>query len=171
MRNLFICLIIFSFKILENSLSTLRIIVVANGKKLLGAILQGIIALVWVFSTTLVVTNLKESPYKVIAFVLGSLIGSYIGSIIEEYIAMGDNLVTAIVNKNKSFDVVCALKKQGYNSIILNGKDYNKQTDILMIMVKRKKKGCVIKLIKNMDRSSIIIVENAYAMDNNYFNK
>ena len=49
-------------------LATLRIIVVANGKKLLGAILQGLVALVWVCITGVVVTNILENPFKIIAF-------------------------------------------------------------------------------------------------------
>ena len=37
---------IFISKVLENTFATLRLIVVANGKKLLGAILQLIVALI-----------------------------------------------------------------------------------------------------------------------------
>ena len=40
-------LLIFISKIIENALATLRLIVVANGKKILGAVLQFCIALVW----------------------------------------------------------------------------------------------------------------------------
>lgn len=89
-------LIIFIFKIVENSLSTLRIIVVANNKKLLGAILQGIISLIWIFSTGLVVINIQKDPLKIIAFTSGSIIGSYIGSIIEEKIENKTNKINKI---------------------------------------------------------------------------
>ena len=80
--KILIYILIFIFKIIENTLSTLRIIVVANGKKLLGAILQGIVSIVWVISTSLVVINIQKDPLKIISFTLGALIGSYIGSII-----------------------------------------------------------------------------------------
>ena len=73
---------IFIAKVIENALSTLRLIVVAKGKKVLGAILQFIIAFVWVITTGIVVTNVKDDPLKIVFFALGSLIGSYIGSVI-----------------------------------------------------------------------------------------
>lgn len=167
--NLFIYLIIFIFKVTENTLSTLRIIVVANGKKLLGAILQGLIALVWAFSTGLVVVDVLKDPLKVVAFTLGSLIGSYVGSLIEEKIAMGTNMLTVVVDKCFSNKIAKALKKQKYEVIVLNGKRKDELKNVLLIMVKRKKRHDVIKLIKNIDDCSTIIIENAYTF--NYFNK
>lgn len=166
--NILIYFIIFIFKVTENTLSTLRIIVVANGKKLLGAILQGMIALVWAFSTGLVVVDVLKDPFKVIAFTFGSLIGSYIGSLIEEKIAMGTNMLTAVVDKNLSNKIIKALKKQKHEVVVLNGKRKDELKNILIIMVKRKKRQDVIKLIKNIDYNSTIIVESAFTFD--YFN-
>jgi len=82
--NILIYLLIFIFKVIENTLSTLRIIVIADKKKLLGAILQAAVSLVWVISTSLVVINIQKNPFKIISFTLGALIGSYLGSLIEE---------------------------------------------------------------------------------------
>ena len=53
-------LIIFLLKIVENTIATLRLIIVANGKKLLGAVLNFIMSIVWVISTSLVVQNFKN---------------------------------------------------------------------------------------------------------------
>ena len=75
-----IYIFIFISKIIENALATLRFIVVANGKKLLGAFLNGIIALIWIFVTGIVIINVKEDPIKIIMFCLGSIVGSYLGS-------------------------------------------------------------------------------------------
>ena len=119
---MFIYFLIFVFKVLENTLSTLRIIVVANGRKLLGSILQGVIALVWAFSTGLVVVDVLKDPFKVVSFTLGSLVGSYIGSLIEEKIAMGTNMLTAVIDKSYSSKIIRSLKKQKYDVIVLNGK-------------------------------------------------
>lgn len=158
---MFIYFLIFIFKVLENTLSTLRIIVVANGRKLLGALLQGVIALVWAFSTSLVVIDVLKDPFKIVSFTFGSLVGSYIGSLIEEKIAMGTNMLTAVVDKCCTSKVVGALRKQKYEVIILNGKRKDELKNVLFIMVKRKKRNDVIKLINNIDSSSIIIIENA----------
>ena len=94
--NIILYLIIFLAKTIELALGTLRLIVVANGKKKLGAILQGVIAVGWIYITGIVVTNINKDPLKVIAFALGSLFGSYIGSLIEEKMAMGSNMLIPV---------------------------------------------------------------------------
>ncbi len=165
--NILIYLLIFTFKVIENTLSTLRIIVVSNGKKLLGAILQGIVSIVWVISTSLVVINIQKDPFKIISFTLGALIGSYIGSIIEEKIALGTNMITTIINKNLTKKITYALKKQKHEAIIINGKNIYEQKDILIIITKRKQNQNIIKLIKNIDNGATIIIENAYTNEAN----
>lgn len=67
-------------------LSTVRIIVIAKNKKILGAILNGLISLVWIFSTSMVISNINKNIFKIISFCLGAIIGSYLGSIIENRI-------------------------------------------------------------------------------------
>lgn len=79
-----IYILIFIFKLIENTLSTLRIIIVGQGKKLLGSILQTIVTLIWTISAGLTIIDFKNDYFKIIIFCLGSGIGSYLGSFIEE---------------------------------------------------------------------------------------
>lgn len=68
--------------------------------KKLGAILQGIVALVWIFVTGVVIVDVGKDPIKVIFFCLGTIIGSYLGSLLEEKLAIGNNnLICIISNK------------------------------------------------------------------------
>lgn len=150
--NLGLYFLIFISKVIENGLSTLRLIVVANGKKILGAFLQFVISLVWVMVTGVVVTNLLSDPLKVVFFALGSLVGSYVGSIIEEKIALGDILINCITDNIKVNDYV---KSLGYNTTTL--KSDNK--GILLFIIPRKKKEEVINNIKLIDKDILIFSE------------
>ncbi len=140
-----IYLFIFICKILENSIGTLRLIIVSNGKKLEGAILNFILSLIWIISTSLVVLN--NNIYKILIFAIGSLIGSYIGSLLEEKIALGNNMLFVVSKKYKKI-------KNIENTYLIN-------KDILMIMVKRKKRKEIIDKILNIDNKAIIISESA----------
>ena len=79
-----IYILIFICKIIENTLSTLRIIILSKGRKKLGAILQGIVATIWIFSARIIILNINDDIMKIFAFIIGSIIGSYVGSLIEE---------------------------------------------------------------------------------------
>ena len=131
--------IIFISKIIENTLSTLRLIVVAKGKKIFGAILQFIIAFVWVITTGIVVVNIKDDPLKVVFFALGSLIGSYLGSFIEERIALGEDMLTVITNDNSSNEII--EKLSSYNYPVYKLKSENKNTFILLVMSHKKNRS------------------------------
>lgn len=138
-------LFIFICKLLENSIATLRLIIVSNGKKIEGAILNFILSFIWIISTSLVVLN--NNIYKILIFAIGSLIGSYIGSILEEKIALGNNMLFIISKKYKKISKL-------ENTYLIN-------KDILMIMVKRKKRKELIDEILNIDHNAIIISESA----------
>ena len=144
MVNYMIYLFIFICKILENSIATLRLIIVSNGKKIEGAIINFILSFIWIISTSLVVLN--NNIYKILIFAIGSLIGSYIGSILEEKIALGNNMLFII---SKEYKKISKLE----NTYLIN-------KDILIIMVKRKKRKEIIDKILNIDNKAIIISES-----------
>lgn len=167
---MFLYIIIFLSKVVENMLATLRIIVVANGKKLLGAILQGLVALVWVCITGVVVTNILENPFKIIAFALGSMVGSYLGGVLEEKIAIGKKLLLIIINDNNEEKIVKKIRENNFavTSTIGKGKDNNKA--ILFSMIPRKQVKSIIKIIKSIDTDALIISQNAFNIYGGYIN-
>lgn len=153
--------IIFITKIIENSLGTLRVIVVSNGKKWVGAILNGIISIIWVIGTSMVLIDVTKDPIKILFFCLGSTFGSYLGSIMEEKMALGNNLIMSIVEFNLGEVISKELRKEKYavTSFIGNGKDNLKS--ILMVMTPRKKTHDCVSLISSIDSSAMIISEYA----------
>ena len=140
-------IIIFILKILENALGTLRLIIVSNGKKLEGAILNFLLAIVWVISTSMVVIN--NDILKILVFALGSLIGSYIGSLIEEKIALGNNILFVV---SKKFEQI-KNNIVDYDSYVIN-------KNILIIMVSRKKRKSVIDVVLKIDNNAKIFSES-----------
>lgn len=144
---MFIYLGIFFFKIMGDALATLRIILVANGKKVLGAILQFIIALLWVIVTGSVIIDVKDDPLKVLFFAMGSLVGSFLGSILEEKLALGDNLL--LIKSNNIMDIK---KYLNYDYYFINDK-------VMGILIKRKKRNIIINKIKKIDDGAYVIAQ------------
>lgn len=153
---------IFVSKIIENTLSTLRLIVVTSGKKKLGALLNGLVALSWIFVTGIVIIDVQKAPLKIVFFCLGSIVGSYLGSIIEEKIAIGTNMLICIINKK----IEQSLKSKLINYNIITTNEKNKNLSILFIILKRKEINKISKLIKSMDNNSIIISEKIKNISN-----
>lgn len=153
--------LIFFSKVIENALATLRLIVVANGKKWLGAILQFCIALVWVLVTGIVVVNIRKDPLKIVFFAFGSFIGSYVGSVIEEKMAMGNNMVLVIIDRSLEALITSSIRLEGYQVTVMDGKGLKEEKSILLSMVPRKKRKHLVSIIKEYDKNALIIAEVA----------
>ena len=157
-----IYLAIFFSKIIENAVGTLRLIVVANGKKKLGAFLQGVVALVWIFGTGIVIVDINKDVFKIVIFVIGSIVGSYLGSIIEEKIALGSNMLICITKEK--FENLIKNELNNYQITTICEKDNN--YSVLLIVLKRKEIGKISKILKKIDKEIIIISEKAKTLNN-----
>lgn len=149
-------LLVFIFKIVENTINTLRIIVISNNKKILGAILLGVTSLIWIITTSIVI--MRNNILEIIFFVLGSIIGSYLGSFIEEKIALGNCLITVITDNNYTDDIT---KKISNKMSIIN----NKNEDVLMIISSRKERSSLVEIIKKINDKAIIMSERIYRIN------
>ncbi len=163
MQYLIYILILFS-KILENALATLRLIVVANGKKTLGALLQLAIAIIWILVTGSVVVDIKNDPLKIIFFGIGSFIGSYVGSYIEEKIAFGNNMLMIIMDYEIGMKITKQIRHKGYAVTTIKGEGMLNDKLILIIVISRKKRPKLIKKIKKLDDNCLIVSENAFVI-------
>ena len=152
-------LLIFIMKVIENALATLRVIIVSNGKKLIGAILSLLMSIIWVISTSLVVQNFTNL-FSIVAFSLGCFVGSYLGSLMEGKLAIGSNMLITIIKPNLGNIIQNELKNNNYKSYLLNGNS----EDILLVLVKRKQRSKVLDIIYGLDDKVEIISEVAHKL-------
>ncbi len=158
-------LIIFILKILENALGTLRFILLTAGMHKLGALLQLIISTIWIGVTGFVIQGFTDDPFKVLAFIIGSTVGSIVGSYIENFLAMGDNLIMVINEKDIS-EYVRSINI-GLTVIKTNGIESDKY--IYYLITTRKKANLLIEFIKEVDSKALIISEATKIINGGFY--
>jgi len=156
--NIGVYLSIFFLKLFENAIGTIRMIVATNGKKILGSVLQFLIGIVWVMSASLAINNIQNDPIKIIIFALGSAVGSYLGCVVENKIAIGDNVLLCISNKEELLDT---LNEHNYSFTVLLGSGLKQNNYVIIIAIARKLKKNIISLIKETDERAMIISESS----------
>lgn len=159
--NIATYILIFLAKLIENALGTLRLIIVANGKKHTGAILAFIIALIWVIALGVVVVDINNDWIKILVFAFGTYVGSYLGSTLEEKIAIGNNLLIIISNNSLGPVIVKKLRNKNFAVTVLEGDGKDSTKYILMILVSRKKQDEIVKYVKEIDNDAMIMCESA----------
>lgn len=150
--NVLSYLAIFLLKILEDCLSTLRLILINNGKKVIGCILQFVLTVIWIILTGWILIDFMKDLFKIISFSLGALVGSYLGSILEEVLALGTNSFIVKISYDSINNLVYRLNDNKTNYI-------NLKDDVFLITSPRKECRKIIDLIKLCDKKAIIISE------------
>lgn len=149
-------ILIFFLKIFENAVNTLRLLYTSSNQKLLSSLLQMLCSLLFITTTSLVVINIKDDFFIIIVFSLGCTIGSYIGSLLEEKIALGNNIIICITE----LDIMDDIRNNGYKLTSTKGTGLDIK-NIIFIMTTRKKKRKLVKLLKELDENIFIMSGNA----------
>lgn len=167
--NIILYIVIFASKILENALATLRVIFISNGKKILGAILNIVCSIIWVFTAGVVIVDINKDIFKVIVFCLGSGIGSYVGSLIENKLALGTNLLLCIIDQEE-LPMIDILREKGYGITTISGYGKDKEKYVLFIFTTRKKRKKLVQDIKSLNDNCVILSEAATSIYGGYTN-
>lgn len=141
----YIVLIVFVAKVIEVTLTTIRIIIVNRGFKLPGAVVSFVEVLIWVFVASRVVSNISEAPLLGITYAFGYGVGVYVGSIVEKKLAFGKVLLHVIIPLESEEVVSSYIRNQEIGLTTIDAKGYNSDKLVLMMYANRKN----IEIFKN----------------------
>ncbi|MDR2940137.1 MAG: DUF5698 domain-containing protein [Clostridiales bacterium] len=129
---------IFGAKVVEVSLATLRIVLINRGQKLLGSIIGFFEVLIWLFVVNLVLTDVTEDFMKVVVYCFAFSCGNYIGSTIEEKLAIGMSVIEVLIEADKSEDLAEILRQNGYGVTTIGSSGKEKKMAIIKVFLKRR---------------------------------
>jgi uncharacterized protein YebE (UPF0316 family) len=131
------------------TLSTIRIIFISRGRRLLGPLLGFFEVVIWLFAIGQTMQNLTN-PACYIAFAAGFTAGSYCGVMIERRLALGTVVIRIITNKDTA-DLVDRLHVAGYGVTRLDGEGLTGPVKVIFTVVPRRDLGTVTALIRAAD--------------------
>jgi uncharacterized protein YebE (UPF0316 family) len=155
--------IIFTLRLLDVGMSTVRIVLLGRGRRVPAAALGFVEALIWVLAITRVLSGL-EDPARMVAFALGFAAGTFVGSIVEEWLALGQSLIR-IVAPTRSDQVAPLLRKRGYGATVLNGDGLSGEVRVTFCIVPRKEVWTVTRLIHEANPEAYVSVEQTSTVD------
>ncbi len=162
-------IIIFFAKIIEVSISTIRLVFISKGERVKGAILGFVEIMIWLIVVSSVLNNITEDPLKMLIYAAAFSLGNYIGVTIESKIAVGLSSIQVVVNEKDGEVLADILREQGYGVTIIEGKGKNDSIkNLLFIQLKRKKIPEAVKLIKQNYPEAYITVNDIKSMVGGY---
>lgn len=164
-------LFIFGARILDVSMSTIRMLMVVQGRRKYAAIIGFFEVTIYIVALGKVVNGLSN-PGNLLAYALGYASGNYIGSYIEEKIALGNLTAQVILNDNDNDDnIIDELRNNGFGVTVIVGQGKEGPRSILSIALKRKDLNKLHKLLATLDKEAFITVSTTKLISGGYFPK
>jgi len=160
MSGILLYLVILVFKTIEVSMATLRIVLITKDERLKGACIGFFEVILWVFLVSTVLTNITEDPFKVVVYALGFAIGNFVGSMIENKLAIGTTNIEAIVLKEHGKELSKKLREHGIAVTVVDALGMNHKREILIMHVQRKNARETVNLIKSYQENVVISIND-----------
>ncbi|MEA5094756.1 hypothetical protein SDC9_67417 [bioreactor metagenome] len=162
-------IIIFCAKIIEVSISTVRLVLINKGERVKGALLAFIEIMIWLIVVSSVLNNITEDPIKVFIYAIAFSMGNFIGVTLESKIAVGLSSIQVVVNEENGEELADILRDQGFGVTIIDGRGKNdSKKNLLFVQLKRKKIPEAVKLIRLTAPQAYITVNDIKSMMGGY---
>lgn len=130
-----IIFIIIAINVIYVSFFTMRVILVIKGFRLFASLISMVEVFIYLMGLTLVLENL-DRPLNIAAYCVGWALGVYLGSIIEDRLALGYSVLEVIIDP-VNYDLASKIRNKGYGvtTWLADGKDGKRL--VLKILAKR----------------------------------
>ena len=161
-------LLIFVAKVIEVTIGTMRIILISKGYSKQGTALAVVEILLWVFIASTVIQGVSEAPIKGLIYSVGFALGVYVGSKIENRLAVGKILIQVISDKAGADMIVRILRANGHGATSLDAQGRDSDRTVLMVFASRKNKQCIINLINDADVDALVVANEVSIVSGGY---
>jgi len=150
--------LIFSARVLDVSLQTLRIIFVSRGLKYLAPVIGFVEVIIWLLALRVIMENLNNWACY-IAYGAGFAMGNFIGIFIEKRLAIGNSIVRIITRKD-AIPLIEHLRSSGYGVTSIQAEGSEGSVHVIYVIVKRHDLEAIGEVIRDFNPNAFYTVED-----------
>ena len=144
-------------RITDVSLDTVRTVSIVQGRRAFAAVLGFLQALIFICAVGKVLTNMNQPAYA-LAYGLGFSLGTYLGMVIEQRLAFGNQLVFLLTPKGPQ--LAKALRAADYRVAELGARTNDGDLTILGVEIPRRKTQKLLRLARAFDDRCVFLVND-----------
>lgn len=161
-------LLIFLARVTDVTLSTIRTLMVVQGRKMQAALIGFFEVGIYVTALSKVVNSL-DNPLNLLAYCLGFATGNYVGITIENKIALGNLSAQIILKSSDNTELIKSLRENGFGVTIIVGQGIEGPRDVLNVALNRKDLNKLKKIVYAMNKDAFITVSSINPISGGYF--
>ena len=159
MDIVFAALIIFSLKLADTSLGTMRTLLVNRNKPIYAALVGLLESGIWIIAITQVAKAWND-PVLMAAFAVGFAAGIIFGSYIERMVGVG-NIIVRVFCPSNSPSVAEKLRENGHGVTVIDGEGKDGPVKVYLCIIQRRKLKSVLKMIQEINPNAYITTDLA----------
>jgi uncharacterized protein YebE (UPF0316 family) len=160
-------LVVFLAELCVVTISTIKIIFVARGMKILAPLLGFFEVSIWLFAISQILQNLSDLGLS-LAFAGGFTAGNFLGVLVEKKLAIGSVVVRVITARDVT-DLISGLQAAEYGVTTIDAQGTSGPVKIVFTIVRRKELDHVVAIIKGFDTNAFYSVDDLQALQAGIF--
>ncbi|HEX8523183.1 MAG TPA: DUF5698 domain-containing protein [Tepidisphaeraceae bacterium] len=160
MHSLLIALMIFSLRIADVSIGTIRVIYTVRGKRVASMVLGVFESAVWIFAISRCMTYVNQGdPWAILGWAVGFGTGTAVGITLDRWMGQGTVLMRVITQHAHAHPLRTAMMAQGFGVTALHGEGRDGEIRLLFVVAPRKRTKDLLHIIQQMDPHAFITVD------------
>ncbi len=151
-------LLIMFARICDVTIGTMRIIFVSKGQKMVAPIMGFFEVFIWIIVIGQIMANLNNWACY-FGYALGFALGNYVGMRLEEYLAVGKQLIRIIATKG-GLDLVKNLNSKGFGATLIEGEGSTGKVQLIYVIANRDNMTEVLSVINEFNPKSFYTIED-----------
>jgi uncharacterized protein YebE (UPF0316 family) len=162
-------LLIFLFRIVDQSIGTLRLIFAAKGLKKLAPFFAFFESFIWLVAIGQIMKHL-DNIYCYIAFASGYAAGNYFGILLEEKLSIG-TVVIRVIPKKDTTELIKHLRELNYGVTVVPVDGMLGPTKMLFTTIRRTEAARVIGIIHEHNPTAFYTIDEVKVVSGGYFER
>ena len=159
-------LTIFTLRMISMTLGTARQIIIVRGFKYPGAALGFFEILIYTIAISRVIRD--GTWADMLAYSLGFAVGTIVGAVIEEKLALGYYSVR-IITHHKAKEISDDLRARGFGVTVVVGEGRDGIVYVLEVILRRKEMKALQKHVRSIHEQAFITTGEAYGVQRGFF--
>lgn len=143
-----VCFIVCAAKIIEITIQSLKTCMMVKGERLKAAGLGFVECIIWGLVISTIIGTLGDNLFLLLFYCLGYATGLFLGSTIENKIALGTSNLEIIANDDSTDKITSYLKVHNIGYTVFEGHGSKDKMNMIFIVLARKEAGTVLKELR-----------------------
>ncbi len=156
---LVVTVLIFVARIIDVSLGTIRIIVVARGARAVASLLGFFEVLIWLLTIGQIMQNLS-SIENYLAYAAGFATGTFVGMSLDRRMAIGSVMVRIVIPRDKAANLLERLGELGYRITYLDAQGAKTPVKVVFTVVPRTQLERMLRSLRQFDPNAFYTIED-----------